>query len=246
MSPLDGNPFPDIERLSQVANRAFELELRHGEADPEAILEQTLRHVFPGRCALVSSFGSESAVLLHMVAQIDPATPVLFLDTGKLFPETLSYRDRLVAKLGLMDIRLVRPDPRQIAREDADGFLFQRDPERCCALRKVAPLARALTGFDAWITGRKTYQGGERNGLRVFESDGSRVKVNPLAHWTKEDIERYFHSRELPRHPLEAEGYLSIGCMPCTDRARPDEDARAGRWRGLAKTECGIHRKGRF
>ena len=237
----DPTPRLDPNGGARLATRVFELEARHGQAPAEAILAAMVRDLFPGRVALVSSFGAESAVLLHMAARIDPALPVIFIDTGRLFGETKRYRDALVARLGLSDVRSVEPEQLALAREDADGFLFQRDPGRCCFLRKVAPLEHALQGFDAWITGRKAFQGGARSALPRFESDGRRVKVNPLADWRREDLEAYFEAHDLPRHPLEAEGYHSIGCLPCTDRVAPGEDPRAGRWRGLAKTECGIH-----
>lgn len=197
---------------------------------------------FAGRIALVSSFGAESAVLLDLVAQVDRSLPVVFLDTGKLFGETLRYRDALVRRLGLSDVRVIGPDPAAVAAADPQGILWTRDHDRCCHVRKVEPLARALAPFDAWISGRKRYQGGSRAQLPRVEADGPRVKINPLADWTRADLDRAFHDRDLPRHPLEEDGFLSIGCMPCTDRVAPGEDIRAGRWRNAAKTECGIHR----
>lgn len=208
----------------------------------EAILEATIHGRFAGRIALVSSFGTESAILLHMVSQIDPATPVIFLDTGKLFPETLAYRDALVARLGLTDIRSIRPSGIQLAAYDPEGRLWQRDPDLCCAIRKTNPLDEALEGFEAWITGRKRTQGGTRAAMEMVDTgpDG-RITVNPLAFWDDAQIADYFGRHALPRHPLEAQGYASIGCLTCTQRVRPGEDKRAGRWAGLDKTECGIH-----
>jgi phosphoadenosine phosphosulfate reductase len=200
-----------------------------------------VRDEFAGRIALVSSFGAESAVLLHLIAEIDPAIPIIFLDTGKLFGETLRYRDQLTKRLGLKDLRSIAPDPAALAAEDEAGALWLKQPDRCCFLRKVEPLRRALEGFDAWLTGRKRFQGGLRDRLPKFEAADGKIKVNPLADWTKDDLDRYFEAHELPRHPLEADGFLSIGCMPCTDRVSPGEDGRAGRWRGIDKTECGIH-----
>lgn len=229
------------EQGDALLTRARRLDRRYGHLPAEQVLTAMLGEVFPGRVALVSSFGAESAVLLDMVARIDPALPVLFLDTGKLFGETLRYRDRLVARLGLSDVRDIRPDPDLIAAEDPKGVLWASAPDRCCALRKVLPLARALEGFDAWITGRKRFQGGLRSHLPVIEAAEGRIKINPLARWQRADIEAYFAAHDLPRHPLEADGFLSIGCMPCTDRVAPGEDLRAGRWRDQAKTECGIH-----
>ena len=231
----------EAERDRLTAERARTFEARYGQLGAEAALRLAIQTLFPGRIALVSSFGTESAVLLDMVARIDPATPVVFLDTGKHFGETLRYRDALVARLGLTDLRSVKPAPGALAREDAEGLLFARDPDRCCALRKAAPLKEALAGFEAWITGRKAFQAATRAGLPLFESDGPRLKLNPLRHWRPAWIADHFARHELPPHPLEAEGFRSIGCYSCTARSAPEADARAGRWPGLAKTECGIH-----
>ena len=197
---------------------------------------------FRGRIALVSSFGAESAVVLHMVAGIDRATPVIFLDTGKLFLETLRYRDLLVAQLGLTDLRTAQPEPARIAAVDPDGTLWRSDPDVCCWQRKVEPLDEALAGFEAWITGRKRYHGGARRTLPMIERglDG-RTKVNPLAGWSMADISRYFAEHDLPQHPLVAQGYHSIGCTTCTRAGAPADDPRAGRWVGFDKNECGIH-----
>ena len=211
---------------------------------PAAARVAALAEEFRGRVALVSSFGADSAVLLHMAAQADPGMPVLFLDTGKLFPETLAHRDRLVRRLGLRGVRVVRPDPAELAAADPLGGLWNADPDRCCALRKVAPLERALSGFDAWISGRKRHQAATRAALPLLESDGAgRLKANPLAAWSADAIEAYRVAYDLPAHPLVAEGFPSIGCRPCTSRVLPGEDPRAGRWRGRGKTECGIHRR---
>ncbi len=215
---------------------------RHRGADTRRLLAAMIGEEFPGRIALVSSFGAEAAVLLHMVSEIDPATPVVFVNSGKLFGETLRYRDLLVERLGLTDVRTVSPEPERVEQVDPDGVLWYGNPNMCCYIRKVEPLRRALEGFDAWITGRKGFQGGEREGLPVVEAgDDGRIKVNPLAGWEKEALDAYFADHDLPRHPLEADGFLSIGCMPCTDRVAPGEHARAGRWRGKSKSECGIH-----
>ncbi len=217
------------------------LEDRYRHAAPAALLRAAIEEVFPGRIALVSSFGAESAVLLHMIAGIAPDLPVIFLDTGKLFGETLRYRDALVARLGLGNVVTVTPDPERLRAEDPQGTLWARNPDACCYWRKVEPLERALGGYRAWISGGKRFHGGERARLRRFEAKDRRVRVSPLADWTRADIEAYFDRHDLPRHPLEADGYLSIGCMPCTDRVAPGENIRSGRWRGLDKTECGIH-----
>jgi phosphoadenosine phosphosulfate reductase len=206
-----------------------------------ALIAKAVTERFPGRIAMTSSFGSSSAVLLDLVARVDPATPVLFLNTRKLFGETLRYRDSLVDRLGLTDVRELTPDPVEIATHDADGMLFRSRPDLCCHLRKTLPLNRALAGFDAWMTGRRRDQSDQRTVLRRVERADGRVKINPLADWSQDDVDAYMDAHDLPRHPLEADGFLSIGCMPCTDRVAPGEDIRAGRWRGLDKTECGIH-----
>jgi phosphoadenosine phosphosulfate reductase len=187
---------------------------------------------FCGRLAVVSSFGTESAALLALVAEIDRGVPVLFLDTGRLFAETLRYRRRLVAALGLTDVRTFRPQPQELAASDAEGVLWLTNPDRCCAVRKVLPLAQALHGFAAWVSGRKRYQGAVRATLPIFEADDAgRIKINPLADWSHARIEEVFVARNLPRHPLVDDGYLSIGCAPCSDRAHSGEDPRTGRWR---------------
>jgi phosphoadenosine phosphosulfate reductase len=205
------------------------------------MLRTVLAEKLTGETAIVSSFGAESAALLHLVASVDRSVPVLFLDTGKHFPETLAYRDLLVERLGLTDFRNLRPDPELLAKRDGTELRWSYDPDGCCEIRKVIPLEKALAGFDTSITGRKAFQASTRNALPRFELDGDRLKFNPLASWTKQDIEAYFEAHNLPRHPLEAQGYLSIGCAPCTSVVKPGEDPRAGRWRGWDKTECGIH-----
>ena len=225
----------DIERAAAV------LDARYGGLDGEALLRPLIERELKGRIALLSSFGAEAALLLHMVAQIDPATPVIFLDTGKLFGETLAYRDALAARLGLRDLRVVAPDPRELARRDPHGTLWRGDADACCRLRKVEPLERALADFAASISGRKRHHGGSRSAVRAVEAIGGRIQVNPLATYSRARIEHEFAVRRLPAHPLEADGFLSIGCMPCTDRVAPTEDRRAGRWRGRGKDECGIH-----
>jgi|APFEC2959095171_1045051.scaffolds.fasta_scaffold00028_22 phosphoadenosine phosphosulfate reductase len=206
------------------------------------MLRTVLAEQMAGDIAIVSSFGAESAVLLHLVASIDPSVPVIFLDTGKHFPETLAYRDQLATRLGLTNLRIVTPDAEVIAKKDETGLRWSYDPDGCCEIRKVIPLEKAMAGFDASITGRKAFQASTRNALPRFEVDAAgKLKVNPLADWTKADLDAYFVEHDLPAHPLVAEGYLSIGCAPCTSKVKPGEDARSGRWAGWDKTECGIH-----
>lgn len=215
-----------------------------GELEGMALLRAALTGPCRRRIALVSSFGAESAVLLDMVASIDPGTPVVFLDTGKHFPETLAHRDKLVATLGLEDVRTIRPDPRDLDRLDGEGDLWRREPDLCCHVRKAEPLDAALEGFIGWITGRKRFQGGLRASLPAIEADSvsGLLKINPLAGWSLEDIRHYRRLRQLPLHPLVTRGYESIGCLPCTRPAQAGEGPRAGRWAHLDKTECGIHR----
>ena len=214
---------------------------RFDALDAGGVLRFSIEELFPGKIALVSSFGADSAVLLHMVAQIDKALPVLFLETGVLFPETLAYRDRLVECLDLRNVISIAPSRARIEAEDPETFLWSSDPDRCCEIRKVIPLAEALEGFDAWITGRKRFQAATRATLPLLETEEKRIKINPLANWSATQILGYLEAHELPRHELVAKGYPSIGCIPCTSRVRPGEDPRAGRWRGQAKIECGLH-----
>jgi phosphoadenosine phosphosulfate reductase len=220
---------------------AAELDRALRNASPSEVIATALDIVGRARLALVSSFGTESAALLKVMADVDPAIPVIFLDTGWLFGETLAYRDTLIATLGLRDVRSIKPLEEDVSRQDPDRELWFSDPDACCRIRKVEPLARALKPFSAWINGRKRFQGGPRAEIPVVEDDGLRLKFNPFANVSREDIEAIYKAAKLPQHPLVASGYLSVGCMPCSSRTSPDEDARAGRWRGRAKTECGIH-----
>ena len=220
---------------------AEELDRALRNQSPAAVIAAGWQAVGREHLAVVSSFGTESAALLKVMADVDPAIPVIFLDTGWLFEETLSYRDTLIATLGLRDVRSIKPSEEALSREDPDRELWFSDPDACCRIRKVEPLARALAPFSAWINGRKRFQGGLRAAIPVVEQDGIRLKFNPFANVSREGIEAIYAAAKLPPHPLVASGFLSVGCMPCTSRTSPDEDARAGRWRGRPKTECGIH-----
>ena len=231
---------PRSEIRVSPTHLAHALDMRFGElAAPDVVAIAASR--FKGRIALVSSFGADAAVLLRMVSLVDPSLPVIFLDTGQHFGETLRHRDALVQRLALTDVRSVGPRPLEVVREDPHASLFARDPDACCAMRKVRPLAEALEGFDAWVTGRRRDQSFLRSELRAFEPDGRRVKVNPLAAWRQDEVDAYLFAHELPSHPLRSDGYASIGCAPCTSPVANGEDGRAGRWRGSAKLECGIH-----
>ncbi len=224
-----------------IVSQAQSLELALRDASPAEVIAVALKTVGREHLALVSSFGTESAALLKVMADVDPAIPVVFLDTGWLFEETLAYRDTLIATLGLTDVRSIKPLEEALSREDPERELWFSDPDACCRIRKVEPLARALQPFSAWINGRKRFQGGARADIPVVEDDGAKLKFNPFANVSREEIEAIYRIAKLPQHPLLASGYLSVGCMPCSSRTAPGEDARAGRWRGQAKRECGIH-----
>jgi phosphoadenosine phosphosulfate reductase len=241
VSTLAHQVLPELVPGSPDRPSAEELDRALRAASPAEVIAAALEAVGKERLALISSFGTESAALLKVMADVDPAIPVIFLDTGWLFEETLAYRDALIATLGLRDVRSIKPLEETLSSEDPDRELWFSDPDACCRIRKVEPLARALAPFDAWINGRKRFQGGLRTDIPVVEDDGVRLKFNPFANVSREEIEAIYKLSNLPPHPLAAMGYLSVGCMPCTSRTSPEEDARAGRWRGRAKTECGIH-----
>ena len=250
---------PDTTSASERTRDTLDLAPRFTEHDAlrlnrmfrgsstQEMLASVIRDGLAGELAVVSSFGAESAVLLHLVASIDPSVPVLFLDTGKHFAETLAYRDTLVERLGL-NLVVLTPDPEDLAKKDETGLRWSYDPDGCCEIRKVKPLEKALAGYDASFTGRKAFQAATRANLPRFEVDTSdaqgRLKINPLIDWDASQIEAYFIAHDLPRHPLIAQGYPSIGCSPCTSQVAPGEDPRSGRWKGWDKTECGIHKPG--
>jgi phosphoadenosine phosphosulfate reductase len=242
MPRAGGKPMQPDTHPGTSAERAALLNQRYRHHSATAVLDRALSDAQVGKVGMVSSFGAESVVLLHMVAVVNPNTPVLFIDTQMLFEETLAYQSDVAQALGLTDVRRIRARALDVAVEDRDGTLHQRDTDACCDLRKTRPLERALSDFDAWITGRKRYQAGTRAALDFFDTDGEdRLKINPLAHWTPQDVQDYMVNNRLPRHPLVAQGYPSIGCAPCTSKVKPGEDPRAGRWRGQQKEECGIH-----
>jgi phosphoadenosine phosphosulfate reductase len=226
--------------LSRPRQNAAAFARRLQQANPREIIEAAAR-ALGRRLAVVSSFGTESAVLLKYVADVDRSMPVLFLDSLWLFKETLSYRDTLVAHLGLTDVRTVTPSPSALALRDPKRELCFRDRDACCGIRKVEPLAKELEAFDGWMSGRKRYHGGNRATLAVVEADGPRLKFNPLARMTRAELDVAFAAAKLPRHPLEGLGFNSVGCVPCTHRPAAGAAMRDGRWGGLAKTECGIH-----
>lgn len=223
---------------------AATLEARFGRLEPEDIIALSLNRFGAGGVAAVSSFGADSAILLHMIAQVDRDLPIVFLDTGKHFGETLDYRDQLAADLGLANLRIIHPDEAALATVDPDGMLHKSSTDACCDVRKVEPMARGVAPYRAWLTGRKRFQSSTRNAMPVFEAVGERIRINPLAQWGTSQLAAYMRQHDLRENPLVAYGYLSIGCFPCTEPAKPGEDARSGRWAGQAKTECGIHLTG--
>lgn len=236
-------PYSDIslridEDVDQRLSRLNE-ELR--DASAQTILRASILREWMSELTYVSSFGAESAVMLALIADVEPDLPIVFLETGMHFPQTLDYKEELIERLGLTNVRDIPPSEEERLAEDPKNTLWKTDPDACCALRKVRPLEPALEGFDAWITGRKRFHGGARMSLPVFEHAAGRYKVNPLAGWTQEDVQAYFKRRELPRHPLTAQGYPSVGCWPCTKPAEDPNDIRSGRWAGQDKSECGLH-----
>ena len=206
-----------------------------------ALLDAVLNDSEFGTIGAVSSFGADSALLLSMLAEVGSSTPVIFLDTGKHFPETMDYVQNLSQAIGLENIHYRRPDLAEVKIHDTIGDLWESSVDACCDLRKVKPLEKALAGFDSWISGRKRFHGADRSGLETIELSDGRYKINPLAHWSAERIRSEFEARDLPQHPLVAQGFPSIGCAPCTRAVRPGEDVRSGRWADQDKTECGIH-----
>ncbi|MHA1559478.1 MAG: phosphoadenylyl-sulfate reductase [Alphaproteobacteria bacterium] len=230
-----------LEPDDATSARVDTLNSRYRGLSAHDIVAVGVEELFFGRIALVSSFGSESAVLLHLLSEIEPRVPVLFIDTGRLFSETLEYRRLLTDRLGLRDVRTINPSEERLAALDPVKALWMTNPDLCCRIRKTEPLAHAIVEFDAWFTGRKRFQSSARAGLPLFEGEGHRIKINPLTDWTAAELMGYASEHELPQHPLVAQGYPSIGCVPCTDRVLPGEDQRSGRWRGTDKDECGIH-----
>lgn len=228
--------------IAPISDRVAELNTHYRNQSTTEVLRHALTDPMIGPIALVSSFGAEAVVLLHMISVIDRATPVIFVDTKMLFAETLAYQLKLTQDFGLSDVRRVSPQRDAVFHRDSENLMHLHDRDACCALRKSEPLEGVLGGFDAWISGRKRFQGGQRTKLELFENeDDLRIKINPLAHWSREDVADYITANNLPRHPLVAKGYPSIGCVPCTTSVGVGEDDRAGRWRGEEKNECGIH-----
>lgn len=228
---------------TELSELTHQLNKDYGALPSLELLDVMINNVFKDKIALVSSFGTEAALLLSLVSEVNKNTPVVFLDTGMHFPETLEYRDQLIKQLGLTNVRSVKPEPASLKAVDPNNDLWKTNTDKCCYIRKVLPLAEALSGFEAWINGRKRIHGGARSELKTLEHDGRHVKVNAIADWTREMIDAYWAEKSLPEHPLVQWGYTSVGCKPelCTSKAKPGESGRSGRWANSGKTECGIH-----
>ncbi len=239
---LTGDTSTPVSQASSLETLSGQLLKQYQGIETESLLQDLIKKRFCEKIAVVTSFGADSAVLLHLVSQISKNTPVIFLETGKHFAQTLSYRDRLTEKLGLTDVRSHVPNSNDLSKLDPDGSLWTVDPDQCCHFRKVLPLVKALKDFDVWITGRKKFQSIERSKLELIETDGSHIKVNPLAFWTEDDVSNYIDRYHLPLHPLVPDGYPSIGCAPCTRPVETGQSNRSGRWADTEKTECGIHK----
>jgi len=231
----------ETEIPEQPAARLARLNAELRTASAQEILRAAISREWPGELTYVSSFGAESVVMLSLIAEVDPSLPIVFIDTGMHFPQTLDYKDEVIDRLGLTGVREITPSETERKVLDPKNMLWKTDADACCALRKVRPLEPALEGFGAWITGRKRFHGGARMSLPVFEYADGRYKVNPLASWTQADVDAYLAEKNLPAHPLVSQGYPSIGCWPCTKPAADPSDPRSGRWAGQQKTECGLH-----
>ncbi|MDX1737137.1 MAG: phosphoadenylyl-sulfate reductase [Alphaproteobacteria bacterium] len=237
----DQDTFRDVSSLDKLLH--FEPDTSQGHVKAAiSLIEKGQEILGEGKLALVSSFGAESAVLLHLVSRVDKNFPVFFLDTGKHFKETLDYVDLLSARLRLTNVQFVSPNVKEVESLDPNGDLHKSDPDTCCAIRKVAPLAETLKSFNGWITGRKRFHGGGRATLPLAELDEGKIKLNPIVDWSPEQIEEHFTNFGLPSHALTAQGYTSIGCEVCTNKPTPGSDTRSGRWQGKSKFECGIHK----
>jgi phosphoadenosine phosphosulfate reductase len=231
MTTIALNPYADL------ATRAG----RELEGAPAEEIVRWAGDTFGPRFAVTSSFAD--AVLVHLVSRVVPGVDVIFLDTGLHFPETLRVREQVIATMPVR-VRSIRP---RLTVGEQDGQhgprLFSRDPDACCALRKIEPLERALADYDAWAAGLRRDESPTRADTPVvhYEYARGKVKVNPLAAWTQADVDKYIARYDIPVNALLRQGYGSVGCWPCTRRVRAGEDARAGRWAMFDKTECGLH-----
>ena len=230
-----------IAEPAHIEQELAELNQKFADAEPLDVLKFAIKQRYIDDIAVVSSYGAEAVILLHLASLVDNNLPVIFIDTGKLFGETKSYRKKVNQQLNLTNIITFKGDEDEIKAADPKSILWSQDTTACCHVRKVLPYARATAPYTALITGRKRFQGNSRSDLNTFEFANGQVKINPLANWGLDQLKNYILDNDLPRHPLVADGYLSIGCMPCTDKVASDAEYRDGRWQGQEKTECGIH-----
>ncbi|MGN7471342.1 phosphoadenylyl-sulfate reductase [Brevibacillus sp. SAFN-007a] len=210
---------------------------------PQDVLVLAVEH-FAGSLVLASSFGAEDVVLIDMLHKLAPTIPVFYLDTNKHFPETYETRDKLQERYQTKFIQVL-PEMTLAEQEKSHGDkLWETDPNLCCQIRKVEPLTRVLSGYDAWITGIRRDQAPTRANAKKVEWDDKfkLVKFNPLADWTMDQVWAYIHANDVPYNPLHDRHYPSIGCQVCTEPVQPGQDPRAGRWAGFDKTECGLHK----
>tara|TARA_B100000029_G_scaffold79792_1_gene71301 strand:+ start:3805 stop:4503 length:699 start_codon:yes stop_codon:yes gene_type:complete len=214
---------------------------KFSKLDSINLLNVMIKKIFSKKIVLTSSFGSESIVILHMISKIDRSTPVIFINTGKLFPETLDYAKKIINLLKLNNILVLKPLNKDLKIKDPNENLYKKNPDECCKIRKVFPLEKIINNYDAWITGRKRIHGFEREFINKIEKSSTHIKINPLADWSLEKINKYIKKNNLPEHPLISKGYKSIGCFTCTNKVIYNESIRSGRWKNFKKKECGIH-----
>ena len=229
--------------MSDFLNKIDQLNKDFSNKSPEIIIDQCINKLFKKKVAYVCSFGSESVVILNIIAKIDKSTPIIFLNTHFLFHETISYKNTLIKKFGLKNLIETFPTNTDLKINDLNNDLWKSNPDKCCHLRKVKPLKKELKYFDGWISGRKSYHKGDREFLNIFEIQDRKIVINPLINQDQKSIENYFEENRLPKHPLIKKNYFSIGCTHCTSPAKNLSDMRSGRWEHLNKTECGIYNK---
>ena len=212
------------------------------KSSPLEIMKKSL-NLFKNKIVYVSSFGTESAMILHMISEIDKNFPIILLNTNFLFSKTIDYKNELINIFKLNNFLEIFPNNADLKKYDPKDNLWKSNVEKCCEIRKVQPLKKFLENYDAWISGRKAYQGGERIDINPFEINNGKIVVNPLANFEQKLVSEYFLNHNLPRHPLFNEGYLSVGCTHCTHKSSNKNNPRSGRWVNQIKTECGIHYK---
>tara|TARA_B100000242_G_scaffold147935_1_gene105436 strand:+ start:307 stop:1005 length:699 start_codon:yes stop_codon:yes gene_type:complete len=208
---------------------------------PQDILDNSINNIFKKKMVYVCSFGTESAIILHMISDIDRSFPIILLNTNYLFKETIEYKDYLIDKFKFSDFKEISPSVEDLKINDSKGTLWKEDPDLCCNIRKVLPLQKELQKYDAWISGRKSYHEEERKNLKFFEYINKKIVVNPLAKVKRDFVNSYFKIHNIERHPLFESGYQSLGCTHCTVKTSKIDSPRSGRWANKIKTECGIH-----